>query len=187
MSERIVGEQVMVEQVASEQVSGEQDRAPRVARLLQVGQLRLAMLALLVMMLVTVADVTLRYVLGRPIHGAYDIVEVCLAVFVFHGMAAAFFNRGNIAIDLIDTLVGERTTRALVRVSDVITVAVLALVLWAMVYPAVQAFEYGDKKLELGLPIYYVWIPALAGMAGTLLCAVSVLFRRVVLGPGAHR
>jgi len=50
---------------------------------LQRAQLRLAMGALVVMIGVTVADVFLRYLLGRPIYGAYDIVESCLASIPF--------------------------------------------------------------------------------------------------------
>ena len=30
----------------------------------------------------------------------------------------------------------------------------------------------GDRKLELGLPLYVLWGCALAGLLGTLLCAV---------------
>ena len=31
-------------------------------------------------------------------------------------------------------------------------------------------------KLELQLPIYVLWIAALLGMAGTILCAIGALF-----------
>ena len=41
--------------------------------------------------------------------------------------------------------------------------------------PGLQAFDYGDHKLELGLPLYVLWIFAFAGIAGTLLCAVAAL------------
>ena len=60
----------------------------RFAEIMKGAQLRLAMLALAVMMMIIVADVTMRYVFGSPIHGAYDIVEVSLLVFVFHGLSA---------------------------------------------------------------------------------------------------
>ena len=44
-----------------------------------------------------------------------------------------------------------------------------------MLSPAWQAFDYGDRKLELGLPVYVIWLFALAGMAGTIVCAVGAL------------
>ena len=45
---------------------------------LQRVQLRLASLALVVLMLVTVFDVLLRYLFNKPIRGSYDLVECML-------------------------------------------------------------------------------------------------------------
>lgn len=145
-----------------------------VARL-QRAQLRLAATALIVMMLVTVADVTLRYLFNSPIRGSYDIVEVMLVVFVFHGMAAVFFRRQNIAIDLIDSCVSRGVVSVLIRFADIVSVAALGLLFWAMTGPAWQVYEYGDRKIDLDLPIYLLWIVALAGMAGVILAAVAAL------------
>jgi len=144
---------------------------------LERAQLVLAAGALVVMSLVTVADVLLRYLLNRPVRGSYDLVECTLVVFVFHGIATVFLNRQNIVIDLIDGIASAGLRTALIRISDVVQIAVLALLAWAMLSPAWQAFDYGDRKLELGLPVYVIWIVALAGMAGTLVCAVGALVR----------
>ena len=146
--------------------------AYRLADRLQRAQMRLAAVALVIMMLVTVVDVFLRYLFNSPVHGSYEIVEAMLVVFVFHGLAAGFFRRANIVIDLIDHIVGPRLVMALVRLADVLSVVVLVVFAWAMIGQAIQAYEYGDHKLELGLPIYILWIAALAGMAGTILSAI---------------
>jgi TRAP-type transport system small permease protein len=140
---------------------------------LRNAQLRLAALALVLMMLITTADVVLRYTLNRPIRGSYDLVECMLVVFVFHGMAAGFLRRQNIVIDVLDTFLSERMLRVLIRLADVLSIACLLLVGWAMTTPALQAYNYGDRKIELNLPIYILWIAAFAGIAGTLVCAIG--------------
>ena len=155
-------------------------------RCVRVVQLRIAMLALLVMMLTVVADVALRYLFGRPIHGAYDIVEVCLAVFVFHGLSTCFFKRENIVIDVVDMLAGTRTRRVLMRVADVAGIILLTLIFWAMITPAYQAYEYGDRKLELGLPTYLVWVAVLTGLLGMIACALELLLSGRISKPGDH-
>src|SRR5476649_2897303 len=99
---------------------------------LQRAQLRLASVALVVLMMVTVVDVLLRYLFNAPIRGSYDIVECMLLIFVFHGMAAAFFGRRNITIDIIDSFVAARSVTVLIRVADVLSVVVLLLIFWAM-------------------------------------------------------
>ena len=142
---------------------------------LRLAQLRLAGLALVVMMLVTVVDVALRYAFKSPIRGSYELVEVMLLIFVFHGMPTAFLQRSNIVIDLIDSFVAPRGLAALIRFSDLLSLVALGLFAWAMLGPATQAYDYGDRKLELNLPIYLLWVVALLGMAGTILCALAAL------------
>jgi TRAP-type C4-dicarboxylate transport system permease small subunit len=150
-------------------------RLIKLADHVQRVQLWLAACALVILMMVTVADVFLRYVFNNPIRGSYDSVETLLLVFVFNGMAAGFFGRRNIVIDLVDQLAGRRLTAVLIRVADVLSVLCLALLIWAMWLPAVQAYHYGDVKMELRLPIYVLWIVALASLLGTMLCALVVL------------
>ena len=149
-----------------------------VADRLQRIQLWLAVVALLILMMVTVADVFLRYLFNSPVRGSYDMVESLLLVFVFNGMAATFFGRRHIVIDLIDGFVGARATAVLVRMADVLSVLCIGLLMWAMRVPALQAYQYGDLKLELQLPIYLLWVVALAGLAGTIFCAFVALVAR---------
>jgi TRAP-type C4-dicarboxylate transport system permease small subunit len=153
---------------------------------LQFAQLVLAACALVVMSLVTVADVLLRYLLNRPVRGSYDLVECALVVFVFHGIATVFLDRKNIVIDVIDGIASAGLRTALIRISDVLQIAVLALFAWAMLSPARQAFDYGDRKLELGLPVYVIWLFALAGIAGTIVCAIGALVRTPIPPPGVR-
>jgi len=158
-------------------------RLRTVARAVASLQTRLAMAAAAIIVVSTTADVVMRYGFGKPIHGAYDVVECMLALFVFHGLSAVFLDRGNITIDLVDHIVGQGPRRGLVRLSDVVSIAALGLIFWAMISPALQAYDYGDRKLELGLPLWIVWTFALTGLAGTILSAIGAL----VTDPGeAH-
>ena len=143
---------------------------------LRVAQLRLASVALIVMMVVTLCDVFLRYVFNSPIRGSYDLVETMLVVFVFHGMSTGFLQRRNIVIDLIDSFAYRSLVHILVRISDVLTILTLALFAYAMLKPAMQAYAYNDLKMELQIPVWYLWTAALLGMAGAILCACGRLF-----------
>jgi TRAP-type C4-dicarboxylate transport system permease small subunit len=150
----------------------------RVAGWVQRLQLWVAATALVVLMMVTVLDVFMRYLFNRPIRASLESVEVMLLVFVFNGMAAAFFGRRNIVIDLLDGVLGPRMTGVMIRVADVLSVLCLLLIAWAMRLPASQAFQYGDSKMELPIPIYALWIVALASLAGTIFCALVTLVAR---------
>jgi len=136
-------------------------------------QLMLAMLALLVMGMVTACDVFLKYVFGRPIIGAYDLVESLLPVVIFHGLPATLLRRQTIVIDLIDHFLDYRARRALIAISDAVVLVMLIVITWALVAPARQALDYGDRKIELGLPLAVIWGLVIAGMVGVVLAAMA--------------
>jgi TRAP-type C4-dicarboxylate transport system permease small subunit len=160
------------------------DRAQILAALerLRRVQLRLAAIALIVMMGVTIADVTLRYIFNAPIRGAYDLVSSMLVVFVFNGMSTAFLQRRNIVIDLIDSFAHRSLIALLIRIADVLAILMLVMFAYAMITPALQAYSYGDRKLELQLPIWILWAVAGLGMAGAIACAGGALLAPVQTG-----
>jgi TRAP-type transport system small permease protein len=161
------------------------ERLVQLADRVQRTQLWLAASALVILMMVTVLDVFMRYLFNRPIRASLETVEVMLLVFVFNGMAAAFFGRRHIVIDLLDGVLGPRITSVLIRVADVLSVLCLLLLAWAMRLPASQAYQYGDVKMELPIPIYALWIIALASLAGTIFCAlVTLVAKPAVAEPG---
>ena len=153
----------------------DRNRAHALLERLRVAQLRLAAVALTVMILVTLADVFLRYIFNNPIRGAYDLVGATLVVFVFNGMSTAFLQRRNIVIDLIDSFAPRIVVAALIRISDLLAAVTLALYAYAMITPALQSYNYADVMTELRLPIYLLWAVALLGIAGAILCASGAL------------
>lgn len=161
-------------------------KVPALFEMLRKAQLRLAATALVLMMTMTVADVAMRALFNKPVRGAFDTVESMLIIFVFHGMSASFLNRSNIVIDLIDAWLSERVVRFLVRLADALTILTLLVFAWAMLTPALQAYSYGDVKMELRLPLWWLWVAAYAGLAGSILCAFgALLFKPANPGHGA--
>jgi len=142
---------------------------------LRVAQLRLASVALIVMMAATLADVFMRYAFNNPIRGTYEFVEAMMVLFVFNGMSTAFLQRRNIVIDLIDSIVPRFIVAALIRLADLLTVATVAMFAYAMLKPALQSYSYGEVKMELQVPIWWFWAAALIGVAGAILCAIGAL------------
>jgi TRAP-type transport system small permease protein len=141
-------------------------------------QLALAMAALICMGTVTAMDVLLKFAFNRPIAGAYDLIECLLPVVIFNGLPATLLRRKNVVIDLIDHLITLNQAKALIKVVDAVAVVVLALITYAMIQPASQAFEYWDRKIELGLPIVVIWGATLLGMLGAIASSLVVLLQK---------
>lgn len=125
-----------------------------------------ACLALVVIMLVVVADVVLRAVFNTPVKGAYDVVSIALLVMTMFGMAPVVANRGEILIDLIDTLLPPAGLRVLSLISALTGLVLFAFFGWAMIQPALDAWNWGERSLELGIPKWPLWVVAFAGLLG---------------------
>lgn len=156
------------------------DRLLAIADWTQRVQLWVSVVALVVLMMVTVFDVFLRYVFNHPIRASYDSVESLLLIFVFNSMAATFFGRRNVVIDVIDGFIPRWAVGAFIRMADLLSVITLGLLMWAMVVPAMQSYAYAEIKQELGIPIYSLWFVAIASLIGTTFCAAAMVVARPV-------
>ncbi len=132
----------------------------------------IATLALIGMMMISVADVSMAKLFSHPITGTYDIVETTLVFSVFLGIPATFLYHGNIVVDVVDFFVSKETIKRLKILAAACSFVFLVLLAWNMLPQAQDALRFGDKKPELGLPLYVLWIPMLIG---TCLSAIAVV------------
>lgn len=139
-------------------------------------QLKLSMLALVAMMIIIVADVFMRYTFNAPIPGTYDLVGILLAIMVFFGLAKVISERAEITIDIVDNLVPPVVVRLLKIIASLIALGVLLFVFWSMIGPMISAQRYGDRSLELNLPVWLTWALSLVGLAGAILAAFMAVF-----------
>lgn len=138
----------------------------------------IATLALIAMMMTSVADVAMAKLFDHPITGTYDLVESTLVFTVFLGIPATFLHHGNIVVDVVDFFAAKATIRRLKLLAAVGSFAFLALLAWNMLPQALDAYRFGDKKPELGLPLYVLWIPMLLGTCLSALATVVAAFRK---------
>jgi TRAP-type C4-dicarboxylate transport system permease small subunit len=128
------------------------------------------------MMLLTVADVILRSLFNRPIHGVYELVELGLACTIFFALPAVFLRDENVVVDLADHI-APRTARWLRHAAAAVTVALLSVMVWQMFPAAQDTLAFGDVTADLALPRIYYWIPVLAGVGLSALAAFAMLVR----------
>lgn len=129
----------------------------------------IAAVALTVMMLAVVGDVLLRTLFNAPLQGSYDIVSFSLLIMTMFGMAVVVAKRGEILIDLIDSVLPPFALRLLAIASAVSGIALFVFFAWAMTEPALDAWSWGEQSLELGIPKWPLWAAAFVGLLGILL------------------
>jgi TRAP-type C4-dicarboxylate transport system permease small subunit len=111
------------------------------------------------LMLLTVADVVLRYVFNAPILGSYELTEVAMVVIAFLAIPYAAAKRVNVRVDL---LVGGLPKQMLARFDAVtccLSIVITAILAWFTVPQAFYIKQVGVQTEMLRIhtyPFYFV-------------------------------
>ena len=110
----------------------------------------LAAIFLAGMMLLTVADVTLRAAFNTPIRGVYELVELLLAGTFFVALPAVFLRDDHIVVNMFDAAPRSvPSSSASPRCSAAIVLGVMA---WQGRLAAPDSFAFNDVTADLGAP-----------------------------------
>jgi len=125
------------------------------------------------MMLLITADVFLRYFLGRPIEGAFEITQFMLVIIFFFGFAYTQNQKSHISVDILTSKLSPKTNAVLLSFSYSIYFAFILLIAW-------QTFLYGMEALYTGqktpsLEVHVSPFIFLAGFGAVIFCAVVLL------------
>ena len=127
--------------------------------------------------MVTVADVFLRTFFSYPMRGVLELVELGLACTIFLALPAVFLRDEHLVVDVIDHLAKKPVVRLLDLAGAIVSLVVLAVMLWQMVPLARTMHEFGDVTSDLSLPKIWYWVPVLLGLFASALAAVVFIVR----------
>src|SRR5688572_20251411 len=129
------------------------------------------------MVLLTVADIALRWFFSYPIQGMLELIELGLACTIFVALPAVFLRDEHLVVDVIDHFVRPGLVRLLDLLGAVLSLVVLAVMAWQMVPLARAMHEFGDVTSDLSIPKLYYWIPVLLGIIASALTTVIFIIR----------
>ena len=146
---------------------------------------RMAVLALLAMMLLTTSDVVLRKLVNRPILGVTELVEMALGVSIFFAAPGVFARGANLAVDMIDQWAPDWSS-VLRRIAAMVSLLTLVLLLaWHMWRPMIDVIAFGDTSADLQIPKIWFMAPAWGGVLVSSLVAALVLIAGEAKADGA--
>ena len=111
-------------------------------------------LALIVMTLWTVVDVITRYMLSTPLRGSIDLVESTLVLVVFLALPSCFLRDEQVTVDVVDHIARPRVVDGLKLLGAFATMLFLVLLGYTGIQPALDAWQFGDRKPDLPVPIF---------------------------------
>ena len=119
-----------------------------------------ASILLFCLMSLTFVDVLARYLLNRPIRGAFEITELTLLVLIFAGLPLVSHADEHVTMDFIDRLLPDRITELWVRLVHAACAAIMFFLAWQVWIKAGRLSSYGDTtdvlRITLGPFVYFM-------------------------------
>jgi TRAP-type C4-dicarboxylate transport system permease small subunit len=125
---------------------------------------------LVVMVLLTIADVTRRSFAGKSIEGVNELGEVMMVVIVFLGVAYAEQRRAHVSMTLFVRRMKPSVAAAVEAAGLLLVVAIVAWMLWVTTDRALVSFAANEYRFGLvRIPIWPARAVIVLGLAAYLL------------------
>ena len=128
----------------------------------------LAVLMVMVMVLLTITDVTMRKFVDKPMTGVTEMVELAVGGAFCFALPGVFWRCAHITMDIIDDHLPQWRL-ALQRVATVFNAIVLVVLVWHMWQPMLDVISFGDTSADLQIPKIWFMAPAWLGILLSLL------------------
>jgi TRAP-type C4-dicarboxylate transport system permease small subunit len=114
----------------------------------------IAALATIFLILLTVSDVVLRFVLSKPIDGTFELTEYLMVVIVFFAFPWATMRGVHVRVDLLTGRFSKKTQAVLYGISCVLSMLITFCFGWYTYPEAMYAYDLQFKSDMLNIPSY---------------------------------
>ncbi len=139
----------------------------------------LGILAAGFMVIPTVLDVLSRFILGRSLVGAMEIVEFSMVILVFGGLGYMQDRRAHIRVDLLADKFPDKVRKSLELFEVLAAFVLICLMTWCLYMAGSSKQDSGEVSSMLGIPIsafvYYATFGSAALALALLSCAIRTL------------
>lgn len=104
------------------------------------------------MMLLTAADVILRYFFNRPITGSYDLTQYMMAILVASALAYCVVKKRNVVVELVVERLPLRVQIIIGSITSLLSVGFLCLLTWKGYLYANELYNSGIVSVVLRIP-----------------------------------
>ena len=129
---------------------------------------------LLLIALLTAANVALRDLLSVQIPDWFDGTKMLMAIALFWGIAVATYHAGHIAVDIVWEHLQARGRRLLDIIASIVTLAFLVPMAWMVFSKVLASGTQATSDLRLPL-MWFTGIAACGAVAGAVLALARVI------------
>jgi len=135
--------------------------------------------ALMLTIVVVIADISARKSLGFSIKGTIDLTQLAQMACAFLALPYVFLRESHISVDFITERLSPRMQELVRALGALVTLALMLAVTWYSFKQAAIQIGQGDQSVTLGIPILAYWAPTLVGLTLSCAAAAIVAFRHL--------
>ncbi len=131
---------------------------------------------MLIVAAITVTSIIGRSTIGQSVEGDYEITEMGLAMAIFLFLPECYVRKGHVIVDLFTAHCKPNTLRVLDNIGDIVFTVVSFLFAYRMILSGLEAKEYMEQSMLLGLPTWWTFVVGVISMSLCGLCGLHKLF-----------
>jgi TRAP-type C4-dicarboxylate transport system permease small subunit len=130
----------------------------------------LGLIGLVVLAMLTIADVMMRWLFSDPLDGISDLYRLLVALVVASFFPSAFAERGHISINFLSAILPRAGRKAVAVLASIVTLAFTGVIGWQFILYCMEVYEAGETTWLLGISVTPWWM----GVTALLLLSIPV-------------
>jgi TRAP-type C4-dicarboxylate transport system permease small subunit len=136
----------------------------------------IASAALVLMMVLSCADIFMRYLFSRPITGTYDVVGLSGAVLVSFALPYTMLKKGHVAVELLVQSLSKGKRLVIETFSHLLGISLFLVLVWQAILLSRDMKAAGEVTPTVHLPFYpIVYCMALCFFILSLAIVINLL------------
>ncbi|UCG68082.1 MAG: TRAP transporter small permease [Thermoplasmata archaeon] len=111
-----------------------------------------ALIAIVIMMMLTTTDVILRYLFDSPILGSMEMTELLMVSVAGLSLAWCTLKSGHIRVDIIINMFSKKTNRTIDMVNYILTAGICAFIVPALINRYIEGEKLDVRTYVLQIP-----------------------------------
>jgi len=111
-----------------------------------------ALIAIVIMMLLTTVDVFLRYLFDSPLLGSFEMTELLMVSIAGLSLAWCTLKSGHIRVDIITNMFSKKTNRRIDVVNYILTGGICAFIVPALINRYIEGEKLDVRTYVLQIP-----------------------------------
>lgn len=121
-------------------------------------------------------DVVIRKIMQRSLVGTVDVTELVVMIAAFTALPLVFLRRAHVSVEIATDYLPKRGQEFLSGVGALLGAALFSAIGYFSFQPAQLSISAGDVSQDLAIPLFWYWLPMIAGcFLGSLAALVIAL------------